>query len=104
MNNKKETALEILRLWRIDKNLFLECQRRLQEDKAKEILELFRQRNLAATADDLMLALDAQWIFGKMAETQGGGRKARPRSTCACRSRRGSPGWWSKSTPATGGP
>ena len=41
MNNKKETALEILRLWRIDKNLFLECQRRLQEDKAKEILELF---------------------------------------------------------------
>ena len=74
----KQKALEILRLWQQDKNLLLECQRRLQEDKAEEILELLRQRNLEAKAEDLMLALDAQWIFGKMAETQGGGRKARP--------------------------
>ena len=34
-------------------------QRRLQEDKAEEILELLRQRNLEAKAEDLMLALDA---------------------------------------------
>src|SRR5664280_3168176 len=74
----KQQALEILRLWQQDKNLLLECQRRLQEDKAEKILELLRQRNLEAKAEDLMLALDAQWIFGKMVETQGGGRKARP--------------------------
>jgi hypothetical protein len=67
----KQKTLGILRLWQNDERLFLDSQSRLRDDKPDAVLALLRQRGLEAGGEDLLAALDVQWILSKMNDPDG---------------------------------